>query len=286
MTQTVYWVIVPATDTAFSNNATDAAKIKNGQRQDGSAASWSGSEVDPETAGSVNIDEQTAATGLTAGTQYRIAATIWDGSTYGGGTSTYVVESGAFTTFTAAVAASAGSSTAQATSAATSAAVAASAGSSTARRRLSRHGGCVRSFGRPYGGRRLCGRCSHRSGHRRIHDSQHWVIDGRSSRVRGVGRAYSRLCLRNGCVHSSSHERSHRSEHRLCSWHGRCIRGIERAHNCSCRSDRRSHCSGRRALYYGHRWFCNRHSHNSGHRHGHCCGRRLCGRHSHCIGGL
>ena len=84
--QTIYWVIVPASDTLFSNTAEDADKIRNGLRQDGSAAVAYGSEPDPETFGQVNIDELTPPTNLTPGASYRIAATIWDGTTYGGGT--------------------------------------------------------------------------------------------------------------------------------------------------------------------------------------------------------
>jgi len=105
MAQTIYWTLVPATDTAYSNNTTDAAKIKDGLRQNSSAATASGSEPDPDTSGSQPVDEQTPVTGLTAGTQYRIAATIWDGTTYGGGSSTYVVESETFETLPAFIAA-------------------------------------------------------------------------------------------------------------------------------------------------------------------------------------
>ncbi len=99
MAQTIYWVLVPATESAYGNSEASAIKIKDHKLLDGTtdAVAW-GSEPDPDTSGSQNIDEQTPVTGLQPGTQYRIAATIWDGVSYGGESSTYVVESAAFRT--------------------------------------------------------------------------------------------------------------------------------------------------------------------------------------------
>lgn len=99
MALTLYWTVYPSATADYANNATDAAKVAAGQDSTGASlpAGQKGSQA-YTTAGV--IDASSAATGLSAGTSYKIAWTIFDGSTYGGGTATYVVMSAAFVTFT------------------------------------------------------------------------------------------------------------------------------------------------------------------------------------------
>lgn len=95
MAQVLYWTVVPSTVAAYTNNATDAAKIKDGLDSASNAATATGTE---NTSGSTQtVTEQTPAS-VTAGVSYRIAWTIYDtvATTYGGGTGTYLVESAAF----------------------------------------------------------------------------------------------------------------------------------------------------------------------------------------------
>jgi hypothetical protein len=104
MAQTLYWTVYLDSVADYANNTTDAAKIKNGQDSTGASlpAGQKGSQT--YTSGSP-VDASTPASGLTAGTAYRTAWTIYDdvALTYGGGTgATYVVFSDpAFTTFVA-----------------------------------------------------------------------------------------------------------------------------------------------------------------------------------------
>jgi len=98
--QTLYWVVAPTALADYTDDDTSAGYIRNGQDDTGSAlaAGSYGSIASPTTPGANVVDAAAAATGLTPGTAYRIAWTIWDGVNYGGGTATKVVESASFTT--------------------------------------------------------------------------------------------------------------------------------------------------------------------------------------------
>jgi hypothetical protein len=54
------------------------AQIKLGNQSDNSAASYSGTESGFATSGTIQIDEATAITGLSAGVSYTTAWTVWD----------------------------------------------------------------------------------------------------------------------------------------------------------------------------------------------------------------
>jgi hypothetical protein len=75
-----YWV-AHATSSWPGNHAandTGAAQIKAGNLSTGSAASYSGTESGFATSGTIQIDEATAITGLSAGVSYTTAWTVWD----------------------------------------------------------------------------------------------------------------------------------------------------------------------------------------------------------------
>jgi len=71
--RTAYWVIDLASYAAPTN-----AQIAAGQRTGGVAAAWAGSEAFAATSGSGTITEATAASGLSAGVEYRLSWTILD----------------------------------------------------------------------------------------------------------------------------------------------------------------------------------------------------------------
>lgn len=90
MALTLYWSVYPDATADYANTSTDAAKLAAGQDSTG-AALPAGSYGSQAYSAAGVIDASTAASGLTAGTAYRIAWTIGDAGVYGGGTSTYVV---------------------------------------------------------------------------------------------------------------------------------------------------------------------------------------------------
>lgn len=97
----LYWVVTPTEQADYSNNPTGAAQIAAGLAATGAALPFGqyGSQAFYSAAGATTVDAVVTASGLTSGTQYRIAWTIWDGYEYGGATgSTYVVISDIFTT--------------------------------------------------------------------------------------------------------------------------------------------------------------------------------------------
>lgn len=73
MARTAYWVIDLASYAPPSN-----AQIAAGQRTGSVAAAWAGSEAFAATSGSGTVTEATAASGLSAGVEYRLSWTILD----------------------------------------------------------------------------------------------------------------------------------------------------------------------------------------------------------------
>ena len=104
MAQILYWTVYADSVADYANDATDAAKVAAGQDSTGSSLPSGQHGSQTFTGGTATVDASTAASGLTAGTRYRIAWTIYDdvATTYGGGTgATYVVFSAPFSALAA-----------------------------------------------------------------------------------------------------------------------------------------------------------------------------------------
>jgi len=101
-TLTLYWAVVPTALADYTNDDTGAARIRTGKDDTGAAleAGTFGSIIAPLLPlGANTVDALLPpTTQLDPGTSYVIAWTIWDGSAYGGDTTTKVVKSAAFDT--------------------------------------------------------------------------------------------------------------------------------------------------------------------------------------------